>query len=138
MPILEIKAPGAKEPIFAPWSFDPFSPEGGGEPFRVRDLITKLAHESVRDFHLREADRDRPLTPEKLAEALARGKVGSARNERQTVDPDEAAGQALQAFEDGLFLLFVDEEEKQSLEDEVHLNPETRVTVVRLVALAGR
>ena len=62
----------------------------------------------------------------------------TSREERQTVDADLAIGQALQAFEDGLFLLFVDEEEKKTLEDLVILTPETRIRVIRLTALAGR
>ncbi len=138
MVIVEGRSPGSKIPLFEPFSFDP-DPDGeGNEPYRVRHLITKLVRETVRDFHLRERDRaHRALTEVQIAKGAASGKIGSAREEPQTVDLDQAVGQALVAFEDGLFLLFVDDEEKRSLEEIVHLRPETRVTVIRLVALAG-
>ncbi len=138
MPIVEGKAPGSKSPLFEPFVFEPEPPGDGNEPYRVRHLIAKLVRETVRDFNLRERERARMvLTETMLADALAKGRVGSAREEAQHADSDLATGQALQAFEDGLYLLFVDDEEKRSLEEIVCLQPDTRITVIRLVALAG-
>jgi hypothetical protein len=122
----------------APFSFDPVGDEGNSDDFRVRHLITKLVHETVRDFHLRETDRgSRAMTPDELAKGLAVGRFGSPREESQTIDVEIAVGQALQAFEDGLYLLFVDEAEKRSLEDRLTLMPDTKVVIIRLTALAG-
>lgn len=136
---VEGKAPGSKGPTFAPFGFEPDEEGAGGEIYRVRHLIAKLVQESVRDFHLREGESPlRVLTPEAIEEGLRKGKFGRAREERQRVDLDQATGQALQAFEDGLYLLFVDDEEKRSLEDPVHLRPDTKITVIRLTALSGR
>lgn len=121
-----------------PFSFDPEWDESSSEPFRVRHLIAKLVAETVRDFHHRENARPfEILTHEKIEVAVAKGKIGIARDEKQSVDVENAIGQALQAFEDGLYLLFVDEHEKRDLEEIVRLQPETQVTIIRLTALSG-
>ena len=136
---VEGKTPGSKAPTFAPFGFEPDEEGGDGSSYRVRHLIAKLVRESVRDFHLREnADAMKVLTSEAIVEGLRKGKFGRAREEKQTVDLEGATGQALQAFEDGLYLLFVDDDEKRSLEEIVHLRPDTKITVIRLTALSGR
>jgi hypothetical protein len=136
---VEGKSPGSKAPTFAPFGFEPEDDSSDGRPYLVRHLIAKLVRESVRDFHLREGqDPLRVLTSEAIAESLKKGKFGQAREERQTVDLDQATGQALQAFEDGLYLLFVDDEEKRSLDEPVYLQPNTKITLIRLTALSGR
>lgn len=136
---VEGKTPGSKTPSFDPFGFEPDEEGGDGNVYRVRHLIAKLVRECVRDFNLREREEAlRTLTPEKIAEGMERGKIGRSREEAQTPDLDQATGQALQAFEDGLYLLFVDEEEKRSLEEPVSLMPDTRITVIRLTALSGR
>ena len=135
---VEFQSPSGRTLEVLPIVGEPFDETDGSEPFRVRDLIAKLVSECVRDFHLREKERAFTfLTPEAIQKGLEKGKFGSSREERQKVDVDEAVGQALQAFEDRLYLLFVDKAEKRSLEDIVRLQPDTVVTVIRLTALAG-
>lgn len=136
---VEGKSPGSKTPSFAPFGFEPDLESPDGEVFRVHHLISKLVFESVREFHLREReDAFRMLSSERIAEGLLKGKIGRVREEAQSVDLSEASGQALQAFEDGLYLLFVDGEEKRTLDEPVHLQPDTKITIIRLTALAGR
>jgi len=121
-----------------PIGFEPFDEGEGSDPFRVRHLIEKLVLECMRDFNLREKDRAFSLlTPEKIEKGLAQGKIGSPREEKKDVNDDIAVGQALQAFEDRLYLLFVDKVEKKSLDEIVQLQPDTEITVIRLTALAG-
>jgi hypothetical protein len=130
---------GSKVPSFEPFSFDPGSEGSDGEVFRVRHLISKLVTESVRDFRLRERENPlKVLTTEDIAAGLKKGRIGRAREEAQKVDLDLAIGHALQAFEDGIYLIFVDDEEKKSLEEPVSLGPETQVTLIRVTALSGR
>jgi len=118
---------------------EPFDETDGSEPFRVRHLIAKLVFECVRDFRMREKERAFSiLTPESMQAGMKAGKIGSPREESQEVDLDIATGQALQAFEDRLYLLFVDNAEKRTLDEIVLLQPDTVVTVIRLTALAGR
>jgi hypothetical protein len=135
---VEFQSPTDKGLNIGPYSFDPAWDANSSDPFRVRHLIEKLVAEAVRDLHLRESSRAfELLTSEKIEAGLLKGKIGTAREEAQRVDVDQAVAQALQAFEDGLYLLFVDQVEKRSLEDIVRLQPETIVTVIRLTALAG-
>lgn len=121
-----------------PIGFEPFDEGSGSDPFRVRHLIEKLVHECIRDFNLREKDRAFSLlTQEKIDEGLRKGRIGSPREEKQEVNLDIAVGQALQAFEDRLYLLFVDRNEKRDLDEIVKLELDTEITVIRLTALAG-
>jgi hypothetical protein len=43
----------------------------------------------------------------------------------------------LQAFEDGLYLVIVDGNEQRDLDQQVFLQPDSRVAFVRLALLAG-
>lgn len=138
MVTVEFQSLPGKNLTAQPYSFEPTCDEGESDPMRVRHLIEKLVRECVRDFNLRESnDRIALLTTEKIAEGLVSGKIGSPREESQTVDLDAAVAQALQAFEDKLYLLFVDSGEKRSLDEIVQLQPDTTILVIRLTALAG-
>jgi hypothetical protein len=55
----------------------------------------------------------------------------------QKVDADEAVATALEAFEDGLYLVVVDGQELRNLDAQVFLQPDSRVAFVRLTLLAG-
>ena len=139
MAVVEFQSIASRNVDVQPFVFDPDFDENESNPFRVRHLIEKLVSETVRDFHLREKERAfQFLTPESIAKGVKTGKIGSPREERQHVDVDLAIGQALQAFEDGLYLLFVDQVEKKSLEELVSVQPDTTITIIRLTALAGQ
>ncbi len=63
--------------------------------------------------------------------------MGGRIEEEPDADPSAAVAAALLAFEDGLYYVFVDNEHRTSLDDEIRLRTESRVTFLRLVALAG-
>jgi hypothetical protein len=135
------KTIGRTKPLFADWSI-PFHPDlrEGGDRLTLRDLITRIVRAEVAAFRQRQHDRQflRALTEKQIAEGADRGKIDmGGRKLKQTVDEDEAVGAALQAFEDGLYLVIVDGDEQAELDREIHLQPDSRVTFVRLVLLAG-
>lgn len=107
----------------------------------LRDLITRIVHEEVAAFQARqEAGRLlHVLTEQDIMRGLMKGKIDSGGRDAtdQEVNVEEAVGTALLAFEDGLYYVFVDDEQQTDLEQEVSLRPESRVTFLRLVALAG-
>jgi hypothetical protein len=110
------------------------------DPPTLRTLITQVVLEQVNAFRKRQAESRlvHVLTARQMDDAAARGKVASGGSDvRQVVDPQEAVEVALLAFADGLFLVFIDGEPVASLDAEVHLAEEARVSFVRLVALAG-
>lgn len=134
------QALGRKKPLFADWSV-PFPPDlGDGGSVTLRDLIVRVVRAEVEAFKHRQEERRllRALTASDIQAGVARGKVDmGGRDLKQPVDTEEAAAVALQAFEDGLYLVVVDGEEKKDLDAQVFLQPDSRVTFVRLTMLAG-
>ena len=107
----------------------------------LQDLITGVVLAEVRAFRQRQDERRliRFLSPERIAESATRGKIemGGSEIPTQVVDDQAAVANALQAFRDGIYLAFVDGQQIQQLENELQLQPETRVSFVRLIMLAG-
>jgi hypothetical protein len=140
MLIISGKALGRKKPLFADWSI-PFPPDlGHGGSLTLRDLIGRVVRAEVDAFKERQQERRlfRALSERQIQEGAGKGKIemgGSALD--QKVDPDEAVATALEAFEDGLYLVVLDEQEQRSLGAQVYLQPDSKVAFVRLVMLAG-
>lgn len=113
---------------------------GGGDDLRLRDVIEHVVRHEVAEFERRARTRrlDRVLTAEEIETAAARGKVDPAGRDRPDHgDPDTAVGAALQAFEDGLYLVFIDEVERRALDEPVRLTADSVLAFVRLTMLAG-
>ena len=55
----------------------------------------------------------------------------------QSVDEDQSIATALQAFDDGMYLVVIDEDEKKNLDEQIFLSPDSRVTFIRLTLLSG-
>ena len=135
------KALGRKKPLFADFSIA-FPPDlrEGGDRLTLRDLITRMVQGEVAAFRQRQEERKliRALTAKQIEEGAKKGKIDmGGRDLDQKVDEDAAIGTALQAFEDGLYLVVVDGEEHKELDREVYLQPDSRVTFIRLTLLAG-
>jgi hypothetical protein len=138
---LSARALGRRKPLVPDWQV-PWPPEqdGGGEPLTLRELITKIVLEEVEAFQKRQEQRKlvRILTEREIEAGLEKGRVDSGgRDLHQKVDPEEAVATALQAFEDGIYLVVLDGEEQRDLDREVHVKPESQLVFVRLVMLAG-
>lgn len=138
---IDAKVLGKKKPLFADWSIPlPPNDAGGGDPWTLRRLITRIVLEEVAAFHERQEERKvtKALTAMQIDEGVAKGKVDmGGRDLKQQVDPDAAVGTALQAFEDGIYLVILDGEEQKDLDKEIHVQPDSRVTFVRLALLSG-
>jgi hypothetical protein len=135
------KTVGAKKPLFADWSI-PFPPEWSGEGgLTLRDLIGRVVRAEVQAFRQRQEDRRtfRALTARQIEQGADKGKIemGGSEVTQQAVDEDEAVAAACKAFEDGLYLVVIDEEDHRELDREIHVRPDSRVTFVRLTLLAG-
>src|SRR5262245_37891520 len=111
MPLLTIsaRALGKRKPLVPDWQV-PWPPDehDSGEPITLRQLITRIVLKEVEAFKQRQEDRKivRILTERQIEEGLAKGRVDSGGRElHQDVDPDAAVATALQAFEDGLYLV---------------------------------
>jgi hypothetical protein len=106
----------------------------------LRQLITRIVFQEVEAFKNRQEARQfvRILTEQQIEVGLTKGRVDAGgRNLHQSVIPEEAAATALQAFEDGLFLVILDGEEQRELDRQIFLQADSHVVFVRMVMLAG-
>jgi len=130
-----------KRPLFAKWSIPiPPGASGDGSHWTLRDLITHIVQSEVQAFKNRQEARRlvQALTAAQIEDGLTKGKVDmGGRDLKQNVNAEEAVGAALQAFEDGLYLVVIDGVEQRDLDREVYLQPDSRVTFVRLALLSG-
>ena len=138
---IEGKVFGQKRPLFTDFSL-PVPPqwENGGESVTLRTLIASVVREEVRLFAERQEERRlmQVLSRADIERGLMKGKVDmGGKDAVQAVDVEDAIGTALLAFEDGLYYVFLDDEQQTELDGQVFLLPDSRMTFLRLVALAG-
>ena len=110
--------------------------------FLLRDLLSYIVREEVQAFLLRQEERRilRVLSSQEIAEAAHKGKItlgGEQERASTVIDEDVAVKVALQGFEDGLYLVFVDGQQQYNLDDPVQLQPASKLLFLRLVALVG-
>jgi hypothetical protein len=134
------KVVGQKKPVFTDWRI-PLPPEqDGSRPLTLRDLITLIVVKEVSDFQQRQEQRKlaQIFTKAQIDEGAAKGKIDMGeRDFNQQVDELSAVAAALQAFEDGLYFVFIDEVQHESLDQSVYIHETSHILFVRLVALAG-
>jgi hypothetical protein len=134
------KTLGRKKPLFADWAVPPPPELGDGGELTLRELIAVVVRREVEAFRRRaEARRlDRVMTAAQIDEGAARGKVDPAgKRVKAEVDEEEAVGAAWEAFEDGVYLVVIDGQEKRSLDERVYLRPDSTIAFIRLTFLAG-
>lgn len=107
----------------------------------LRELLSEIVLAEVEAFHDRQEQQRLPqvLTRDAILWGLNQGKVamGGREFEPQKVDPQAAIATALQAFTDGLYYVFIDDVQYESLNVTVQLKPHSNLLFLRLVALAG-
>lgn len=142
MPItISGKSLGSRRPLFADWSI-PLPPDdfGGGDGLTLRDLICIIVRAELAAYETRREARrlDRVLSPAQIDEGVKQGKVSpEGRNTPPAPPEDVAIETALVGFEDGLYIVAVDGRELRDLDAQVFVTPDSRVTFIRLVFLAG-
>lgn len=134
--LVEVKVVGSRQPAVEPRTVDG-GPQG---TVTLREVIEHVVRDEVAAYNGRERDRRliRALSREDVAAAVTAGKV--APGGRETTGPADAEGAvatAVEAFGDGLYFAFVDDQQITGLHDPVVVGPDTRVRFVRLVPLAG-
>ena len=139
------KALGQRKKLLDDWAV-PVPPEfvsdeeRGDNGTTLRDLITHLVHQEVQAFHDRQAERRflRVLSSKQIEQEAEQGKVNPGGSDLdQKVDVDAAVATALVAFEDGMYLVAIDQRQYEDLDTSVFLRPDSQVTFIRLTFLAG-
>ncbi len=124
---------------------EPVAYEIDGKPSNVRELIIAMTSACVQDYNRRLAAKDlyACLTHYEGREDLdiqaKTGKIGFGVNYgEKEAEENQAAANAIQCFEDGIYRIFLDEKPLTELEEAVSLTEESVLTFVRLTMLAGR
>lgn len=142
--IVATKTLGSKKKLFADFSV-PLPPnrsdEDGDGGMTLADVIEKVVRHEVQAFRQRQTDRQfiRALTATEIDNAIEKGKVvmGASEVGIQLIDEDQAVQAALVAFEDGLYLVAIDDELYKNLDQQVFLTDDSRLTFIRLTMLSG-
>jgi hypothetical protein len=139
--LVDGKVFGQKRPLFTDWHIElPPVNENNGDRLKLRDLITFIVAKEVDAFITRQEERKlaRVMSRQAIAQGVERGKVDPGeRDLEQSVDNEEAVAGALQAFEDGLYFVFIDEVQQTNLNSEIFLKTNSKVVFLRLTALIG-
>ena len=109
-------------------------------PTRLRELIGTVVRSEVAAFRMRQLDGRllQVLSPEQIALGSETGKIASGGSELdQQVDEETAVATAVEAFGDGLYFIFINDEQIESLDATVEITPDSTMLFVRLVPLIG-
>ena len=136
--LIETKTLGSRVRPFEPWEVQVTG--SSSETLLLKEFLTRIVLQEVEAFRVRQEERKlaRVLSPEQISAGAAQGKVDMGGRElEQTVDAATAVENALVAFEDGIFYVFIDEVQATTLATEVTLYPNSHVLFLRLVPLVG-
>ena len=134
------KVVGQKKLVFTDWRIPlPPNADDSGR-FTLRDLIIAIVRREVESFKERQEQRKlvQIFTAAQIQEGATRGKIDMGDKDfEQVVNEDEAVSTALQAFEDDLYFVFIDDVQHENLNQTVFIGEDSRVLFVRLIALVG-
>ncbi len=105
----------------------------------LADFIRALVTQQVQAYEARQSvTLLKALTPTEIQEGAKKGKVELLeRLETRSVAVEAAQQEALQAFEDGLYAVFADEQQLENLEESADWARVECFTFIRLTFLAG-
>ena len=110
------------------------------QPQTLKELIEECVKSEVKHYNEKREEIKLMsfLSPKDIQEQSETGKIGFGDLEnRELAQVDEAIANALLAFEDGLFVVFVDDEEIKSFEQSIALKPDSVIAFIRLTFLTG-
>ncbi|PHR97953.1 MAG: hypothetical protein COA80_06295 [Leeuwenhoekiella sp.] len=109
-------------------------------PETLEDLITACVREEVEKFNANRKNQQLIsfLTPKNIDEQAQTGKIGFGElNNTTLADFDSSVQEALQAFRDGLFVVFVDDDPLESLSHPIRLTEKSSIAFIRMTFLTG-
>ena len=106
----------------------------------TKDLITELVKINVEKFNKKIDDKNilSIITNENIAKAARIGKIGDEVHGDKKANLKKALDTAYLAFEDGLYCIFINDEQSEKLDDSLNLKDGDILTLIRLTMLAGR
>ena len=116
--------------------------EFSGTPQTVRELITQTVTTCVREYEKRQersGDIPAPLTAQQITDMSDIGKIAFGINYGdKKPDLQKAVENALQAFEDGIYRVFISDKELSAPDAKIEICEGDTLTFIRLTLLAGR
>jgi hypothetical protein len=104
------------------------------EHLTVRELIRTRVYQEVSDYNLRQPEYFRGLVQPADAERTLNGfKVPH----RRRIDPEKQFDKAIESFYRNGFMVLVNDQQVDELEEEIEVSPDTTVTFLKLVPLVG-
>ena len=134
---IKVKQPGRKHPLL---DKKIITVEGLNSQTNLQTLIEAIVHQQVVEYNSKSPEKNiLPfLSQSQIEEQGVAGKVsfGSIYNENKA-DVEQAKKNALQAYEDGIFVVFVNDEEIKQLNSIITLPANSVIIFIRLTFLAG-
>jgi hypothetical protein len=135
------KTPGAPWYVALPPAFVQEARENERPPL-LGDLIAHIVRAEVGAFRERQEERRllRFLSPQEINDGASKGKIappGETEIPAVAINEQDAIDVALQAFTDGIYLVFLDGQAQRNLTDPIQLNAASSLLFIRLVALVG-
>lgn len=134
---INLKQIGQRKQKIAPVDFE-YQPA----PETLRELIAQTVMSCVDSYNervRRGEDFEKPLSEKQITDMADIGKIAFGINYGgREQAADKAVDNALQAFEDGLYRVFLNDDELEKLDDTIHVNENDTLTFIRLTMLAGR
>ena len=134
---LEAKQIGRKNALVPSWQIELPLPER----VTLRDLLAMIVRSEVEAYNGRQRDAQfvRALTQSQLEAAAETGKISLGGREAEALfaDAGEAVETAILAFQDGLYYVFLNDEQLEDLNAEIETKDGMSLMFLRLVALAG-
>ncbi|MGL4818524.1 MAG: hypothetical protein ACRC5C_00905 [Bacilli bacterium] len=109
----------------------------------VRAFLTEIVHQEIAAYQARQERGEvlQLLTDQEMKDQLVSGKVGGSLQSDEAskgINIVKATNTALQAFEDGLFLVMHNDKQLQQLSDSLIIQENDCFTFIRLTFLSGR
>jgi hypothetical protein len=112
-----------------------------GNPSTLRELITEIVGHNVESYNKRPLDSMlfNYLSFDEIESQVSTGKVGFGhRVNEQQADAAKAVENAMIAFTDGLYRVFIGDVEIESLDGRLAVNEGDVLTFIRFTMLSGR
>jgi len=138
---IEGKSIGSKKKLFDSLSVSLQELQPLHEKLDLEELIKNIVTEQVTAFTKRQRESQllKVLTQKEIKQGSSSGKITSGGSEvpEQAIDLNQAISAATDAFNDGLYMVFVDSVQYTVLEDKIPLKEDSTIMFIRLTLIAG-
>ncbi len=129
------KVLGKSQNLFTTWQMSLSS-----QTTTLKELLTQIIQSEIQSFSDRQSQQrlTKVLGLVEIEAGVTRGKITSGGSDLdQMVNERQAINNALQAFQDGFYLVFIDDEQQEDLADLVDLKANSELLFLRLTPLVG-